>query len=297
MEATAAQVTRAALWMLGAVVSFSSMALAGRAVSFELDTFEIMAYRSIIGFAIVVSVLTATGRLHVVKRDRLGLHVVRNLAHFTGQNLWFFAVSVAPLAQVFAVEFTSPIWALFLAGLILKERITGTAVLAAMLGFVGVLIVARPSVETVDAGIIAAALCAIGFGLTAVLTRLLTRHETVSSILFWLTGLQVIFGLVCALIDGQMALPSAGSVPLLILIGCAGLSAHLCLTSALALAPASVVMPIDFLRLPLIAIAGMVIYAEALDGWVFVGGAVIFGANYLNIVRKNRRAPATGAKM
>jgi len=105
---------RAGLWMLGAVGSFSLMAVAGRAVSFELDTFEIMLYRSLTGIVIVLSIAGSLGTLGQVTRRHLGLHLVRNAAHFTGQNLWFFAVATIPFAQVFALEFTTPIWAILL---------------------------------------------------------------------------------------------------------------------------------------------------------------------------------------
>ncbi|MDP4993003.1 MAG: EamA family transporter, partial [Marivita lacus] len=95
---------RACLWMIGAIVSFTSMAIAGRAVSLDLDTFEIMMYRSLIGVLIVVSIATAAGTLHQVRAQKLGLHFVRNISHFAGQNLWFYSITVIPLAQVFALE-------------------------------------------------------------------------------------------------------------------------------------------------------------------------------------------------
>lgn len=275
--------SRAALWMIGAIVSFSSMAVAGREVSFALDTFEIMFFRSLIGIVIVVAVAGIAGTLREVSADRFGLHAARNLAHFTGQNLWFYAVTVAPLAQVFALEFTTPIWAILLAPLVLGERITRVGALAAMLGFAGVLIVARPFGEAIGPGVTTAALAAVGFGLTAVLTRKLTRMASITCILFWLTVMQAVFGAVAAGFDGDVALPDADTAPWLVLIGCAGLLAHFCLTKALSLAPAAIVMPIDFARLPLIAIVGALLYSEGIDGLVLLGGAVIFGANWVNL--------------
>lgn len=274
---------RAAFWMIGAIVSFTSMAIAGRAVSLELDTFEIMFYRSCVGIVIVLSVAGYAGTLGQVSRAKFGLHLVRNLAHFSGQNLWFYALTAIPLAQVFALEFTTPIWAILLAPLVLGERITRTGAFAAALGFVGILIVARPSPDALSWGLGAAALSAVGFGLTAVLTRRLTRTETITGILVYLTVLQAVFGAIAAGYDGDLMLPSAATAPWLFLIGCAGLLAHFCLTTALRLAPASFVMPFDFARLPLIAIIGMAFYDEPLDALVFVGAAVIFAANWINV--------------
>lgn len=275
---------RAALWMTGAIGSFSAMAIAGREAGLTLDTFEIMMYRSLIGFLIVAAVLTATGKWHEVQRARLGAHFLRNAAHFTGQNLWFFAVTVSPLALVFALEFTSPIWVLLLSPLLLGEQLTRIKVLAALAGFIGILIVARPSPDTLNAGVISAASAAVFFALTGILTKRLTRRESTASILLWLTLMQLAMGVAAAGWDGRVALPAADTLPWLVVIGLAGLTAHFCLTTALSLAPATVVVPIDFARLPVIALAGMLIYGETLDIWVIAGAAVIFAANYANLV-------------
>jgi len=282
-------IAKAAMWMTGAIASFSFMAVAGRELSGEYDTFEIMLYRSLVGVIIVVGFTATKNRWHEVRTDQLGRHFIRNLFHFTGQNLWFYAVAVVPLAQVFALEFTSPLWVAILAPLLLGERMTRVRVFAAVMGFVGILIVARPNIQTFDIGLVAAAMAAICFALTNLLTKRLTRDNSIISILFFLTTIQLGFGLLAAGYDGDIALPNAGSLPFLVLVGCAGLLAHFCLTNALAIAPATVVVPLDFARLPAIAIIAMVLYDEPLEIWVFVGAAVIFTANYLNIWNETRK--------
>lgn len=282
---------RAAIWMIGAITAFTLMAVAGRAAALNLDTFEIMFYRSCVGFAIVMACAVGFGTLDQVRADRLGLHFIRNVAHFTGQNLWFYAITVIPLAQVFALEFTGPIWVILLSPLILKERIRPLGIAAAIIGFIGILLVAKPGATTISPGIIAAALCAIGFGLTAIFTRLLTKTQTITCILFYLTGMQAIFGLICAGLDGDMALPTVMTLPWVILIGIAGLTAHFCLTKALSIAPATLVMPLDFLRLPIIAVVGIILYAEPVDIWVIVGGTLIFAGNYVNIRFGHAKSP------
>ena len=275
---------KAAIWMSGAIVSFSAMAVAGKAVSTDLDTFEIMLYRSLIGFVIVLTAASLTGRRGEINARHMGWHTLRNISHFTGQNLWFYAVTAIPLAQVFALEFTAPLWVLLLSPLVLGERLTTGAA-----GFVGILIVARPSPETINAGVIAAALAAIAFAGSAVFTRRLMRSVSATCVLFWLTTMQAVLGLVCAGFDGDIAVPAAASWPWVALIAVAGLVAHFCLTTALGLAPAAVVMPIDFTRLPVIAVVGALIYGEALDPMVFLGGFVIFAANYLNLRHETKR--------
>lgn len=282
---------KAALWMTGAIASFSFMAVAGRELAGDYDTFEIMLYRSLVGVIVVVVIVAAQKRWAELRFDQFGRHLVRNLFHFTGQNLWFYAVAVVPLAQVFALEFTSPLWVAILAPLVLGEKMTRMRAFAAVMGFVGILIVARPNVETFEFGLVVAAMAAIFFAFTNMLTKRLTRDNSIASILFFLTTIQLAFGLVTAGFDGDIALPTAQSLPFLFLVGCAGLLAHFCLTNALAIAPATVVVPLDFARLPVIAIVAMVLYGEPLEVWVFVGAAVIFTANYLNIWNETRKRP------
>lgn len=280
----------AAAWMLGAIISFTAMAIAARAVSFELDTFEIMTYRSLIGVFLVVGGAAVAGTLGQVTRRSMGLHFIRNLSHFIGQNLWLFAVTLIPLTQVFALEFTTPIWVMVLAVFVLNEPLTRVRVATGLLGFVGILIVTRPWSIGISPGVMAGALAAIGFAFSAVYTRLLTRTETTTCIMFWLTTMQLGFGAICAGIDGDVALPSVVSVPWLIVIGVAGVVAHFCLTTALSLAPAAVVVPIDFVRLPLIAIVGVLLYNEPLQGPVLIGAALIFAATYVNVMFETRHA-------
>jgi drug/metabolite transporter (DMT)-like permease len=280
---------RAVVFMSGAIVSFSAMAVAGRAISFELDTFEIMMYRSFVGIATVLIFGNYFGTLSQITRRHLSVHLMRNLSHFAGQNLWFYAITVVPLAQVFALEFTSPLWVLILSPLLLDERITRMRAVAAIMGFIGILMVTRPTGETINAGVIMAALSAIAFAGSAIFTKRLTRTETITCILFYLTVMQACFGVVCAGYDGDIAVPSLHSLPWLILIGFAGLLAHFCLTTALSLAPATVVMPVDFVRLPVIAGVGMLAYGEVLDIWVLIGAVIIFTGNYINIWSETRK--------
>ncbi|MDP4033415.1 MAG: DMT family transporter, partial [Pseudorhodobacter sp.] len=193
-----------------------------------------------------------------------------------------------PLAQVFALEFTSPIWVILLSPLFLGERITPARALAAVLGFAGILIVARPDFAALNPGVLAAAAAAICFAATVILTKALTRGESIVSILFWLTLMQLCFGAISAGADGAMQWPTVATLPWLVLIGLAGLAGHFCLTTALSLASAAVVVPMDFARLPVIAVVGMLLYSEPLDLLVILGGAVIFAANWINLRAENR---------
>jgi drug/metabolite transporter (DMT)-like permease len=272
--------------MSGAIFSFTAMAIAAREISHIHDSFEIMAARSIIGLVLVLVIGRAVGQLSRISTQRLSGHFWRNMVHFTAQNLWFWSLTMIPLAQLFALEFTAPIWVILLSPLFLGERLTAPKLAAAGLGFAGILIVARPDLTNLSPGVLAAAGSALGFAATSILTKRLTRDEAIITILFWLTAFQAVFGILAAAYDGQVNWPTAETLPWLGLIGVCGVLAHLSLTSALTLAPASFVMPIDFVRLPLIAVIGAIAYGEAIDPYVLIGGLVIFSGIWLSVRRE-----------
>ena len=279
---------RAAVFMLGSISAFIAMAIATRQIKGVHDTFEILAFRSVVGFVLVVAVGLMTGQISRIRRDRLGGHALRNMFHFTGQSLWFWAVTAIPLAQVFALEFTSPIWVILLSPLVLGERLTRMKLLAAAFGFTGVLIVAHPDFSDPNLGVLAAAGSAVFFASTTLMTKRLTKDEAVIGILFWLTVMQAGFGFVAVFADGQVTLPTLATLPWLVLIGGAGVTAHLCVTNALALAPASKVVPVDFARLPVIAVVGALAYDEPVAASLFIGAALIFVGIWITL----RPAPA-----
>lgn len=285
------QLLVAALWMLGGLLSLSAMAIAGREMQVELDTFELMFYRSLVGVPIVLAAVLAVGGLSRLKTARPGLHATRNLFHFTAQNLWFHALAAIPLAQVFALEFTTPIWVALLAPLVLRERFTRAGLVAAVLGFVGVLVIARPGATPLEFAHGAALLAAVGFAANVLATKALSATESTLCILFWMTVSQMSMGLICAL-PGGVAVPGTEMMPWLAILGVGGLSAHFCITRALRVAPASLVAPMDFLRLPLIAVAGMLLYGEPIEVAVLLGGALIVVGNLVNMRAQRSREQA-----
>lgn len=280
---------QAAIWMTGTIVSFSAMAVSGREISFELDTFEIMMYRSIIGLIIVLLLAKLFKTHQEISTQNLSLHFYRNLSHFTGQNLWFYALTLIPFAQLFAFEFSVPLWVMLAAPFLLGERLTNIRIISILVGFIGILIVTRPWLAGLAPGIIPAALCAIGFACSVIFTKQLTQKVSITCILFWLTSMQLLMAVICAGYDGDISLPSSSNFIWIIIIGIGGLLAHFCITKALQLAPATVVTPIDFCRLPVIAAIGYVFYNEALDIFIIGGAIIIFIANYINIWSETKK--------
>lgn len=271
------------------MVSFSLMAISGRELAPELNTFEIMFFRSLIGLVIVVAVGAFAGSLTQIKIDRLGLHFLRNAAHFTGQNLWFLAVAFIPFSQLFALEFSTPIWVALLAPVLLGETLTQRKLIAVGLGFSGVLIVARPDMQNLNPAILAAIACAVCFACSLMATKKLTADQSITCILFWLTLMQLCMGLVAVMISGGARLPVGIDNMWVLFVGLGGLTAHFCITKALSLAPATVVIPLDFMRLPLISAVGFAAYGEPFEWPVLVGALSIFAAIFINLQTERQK--------
>lgn len=278
----------AAIWMVGAFVSFLSMAVAGRELSSEITTFQVLFWRGLVGLIIVLTLLQIFG-WHFAKTRKFSVHAARNFVHFGAQFGWFYAVALIPIAEVFALEFTTPIWTLVLAALILGEKITKVRLIAVVLGFVGVLIILRPGISPVGMPQLAALLSALGFAFaTYVMTRRLMRSDAPLTLLFWMVIIQTPLGLLAGL--DAWVWPSGANWLWIVVVGFGSLSAHYCMARALSLADANVVVPMDFARLPLAVFVGWLAYAEKVDIWVLVGAVIIFAGNYLNVRVEGRRA-------
>jgi len=272
-------------WMTIALLCFSTFAVAGRQAGKEIDPLQIMLWRgpiSLVLLAIVALVTGARARTHA-----LPLQITRNIFHFGAQFSWLTALGLIPLAELFALEFTAPLWVAILAPLVLGERLTGTRLIAALLGFVGVIIVVQPGSQPLSVGMVFALASALGFAASMVTTKILTRTDSAFTILVYMMGIQTVFALVLGL--PGFVLPSAVTLAWVFVLSVAGLVAHFSLASAFKRADAILVAPMDFLRLPLIATVGALVYGEALDPLVAVGAAVIIAANLLNI-RGERKA-------
>lgn len=278
---------KGSLWMIGGVFCLTSMAIAGKEISLQIDTFEILFFRSVIGVCIILFFLVKKNLLHEINLKEIRIHLKRNLAHFIGQNLWLYALASITLAEVTSLEFTMPIWIVFFSYLMLNEKLDKYKIISVCIGFVGVLITVRPDIETLNLGLIAAAISAIMFALTNIYTRKLTRTESTLTILFFLTSMQLVFGLITSLLDGQLDIPTNENIIWIVTIGFAGLGAHYCITTALSLAPPTVVAPIDLLRLPIVVLIGVFFYSEQGDIFIYFGASLIIFANWLNLKKAN----------
>jgi drug/metabolite transporter (DMT)-like permease len=285
-------ITRAALWMAGWLLLMVVIAVSGREATRELTVFQVMLMRSGLGLAMVWPLIHRAGGLRAMRTQHLSQHVARNAVHYAAQYGWFAALSLIPLAQVVAIEFTMPIWSALLAAAMLGERLDRARFGAVVLGLAGVVLIVRPDAAHINIGQWIALAAALGFGISVVLVKSLTRTDAAIQVSFWMLLVQFAIGLAPALAVWQW--PSATSWAWVLLVAFCGAYSHYCFARAMQLADATVVVPMDFVRVPLTALAGWALYAERVDLLTFEGMGLILAGNGLNLLRAGGRGPGTG---
>jgi len=274
--------------MAGWLSALLLMTVAGRELSGELPVFVIMLFRSLIALAILSPIVLWQGG-RPLRTRRLGSHLARNFVHYSAQYCWFYALSLIPIARVVAIEFTMPIWTAILAAVFLSERLSLSRIAAVGLGFIGILIIVRPGVEAIGLGEMTALYAALAFAVAMILTKSLTRTESALTVIVYMFIIQTLVGLLPAL--SVWTWPSAAAWPWVIVVGLAGSVSHFCLAKAIASAEATVVVPMDFLRVPLTALLGWLLYAEKIDIWLALGAGLILCGNLLNLRKEAGNPP------
>jgi drug/metabolite transporter (DMT)-like permease len=249
-------IVRVVLWMSGALLSFSAMAVSVRVLAATLGVMEILALRAGLGLMVMATLVAARADLRAtINRRHLRLHLFRNTVHVGASYLWAMSLLLIPLAMAFALEFTTPAWTLLLAAPVLGERLTASRIGAVVFGLVGVLVILRPGLATFQPGGLLTLVAAFGLAITLIATKKLTRTDSTFAIVFWMMLIQLPLALIGS--DPLFVTKlNQGQVPAVIGIGVSGLVSHYCLTNAFQAGDAGVVVPLDFMRIPLIAVIG-----------------------------------------
>lgn len=271
--------------MLAALFLMTLMAVAGRVVAREVDVLQAIEMRSVIAFFFVLPLIYLQGGFRTLRTRFLLRHIGRNTVHYAGQYAWLMGLALLPLAQVISIEFTSPIWAALLAAVFLGERLSWRKLLSIACGLVGVCLIVKPGMAPVEPGHLIVLGAALGYASSFIATKALTRTETATTILFWMIVVQGTLGLVPAL--AVWVWPPLSLLPWIVVLAFSGAYAHYCMAKALSLAEATVVMPMDYLRVPLSAFVGYLLYAEVVDVYTAAGAGLILLGNLFNLRRSN----------
>ena len=276
-------------WMLGFIVNISIMAISIRELSIKYSSFEIQNFRNIFSIIIILIFFKEKNNVHLTT-FQLKNNFLRNIFHFIGQSAWTWGLTVLPLAVVFSLEFTMPIWATIIAIIIFKEKITLNKILFLILGLLGTWIILLPDTKYIGIYNIIVLFSAITYAIAHNFTKKLTSTDSIISILFYMAIIQLPFSLIGSFIVDNLHYNIVKEMPLIILLTITSLLAHYCLSSALKNSEASVVLPIDYIRLPLIIFIGWYYYDEIISSNVFIGSLLIISGAivFLNKDFKNK---------
>ena len=270
--------------MVGTLLSFSAMAVSIRELARGgLNIFEILAIRSGVALLVLLALLAARPhlRVHALPR-RMKLNLLRNTVHYASQFAWALSITMLPLAMVFTLEFTMPAWTTLLAVWLLHERMTLSRLGVVVFGLIGVLVILRPGMAGFNPAAFLVLAAAFGYAITMIATKKLTMSETTFGIVFWMAVIQFplsLFGSDLAVflhLESRHILPAFG-------VGTAGLTSHYCLSNAFRAGDATLVVPLDFMRIPLIAAVGWAFYGERLDIFVLIGALIIIAGVLWNL--------------
>lgn len=267
-------------WTAGTLASMLMMGISGRELSAELQPHHSAFYRNAICLLIMAPVAVRYG-LQRFQTQHLKRHIARNTVHFFAQWCWLFGLSALPLAEVFAIEFSVPIWVALFATVFLGERLTAWRALAIGLGFAGILIILRPGMAIVHPAALIVLLAAVGYASAYVFTKNLVGLDDPLTVVWWMNIVQFPIGLALSVSD--FAFPSAPLIPWMLVIGVCGFTSHFCLSQALRYADATIIAQLDFLRLPLAAIIAWFAYNEAVDIFLALGAGFILLGNWVNL--------------
>ena len=259
------------------------IAVAGREAARDLEVFQIMVMRSVIGILMLYPLIRRSGGFAAMRSERLRQHAARNMAHYAAQYGWFVALTLIPLAQVVAIEFTMPLWTALFAAAFLGERLSLLKVFAIALGLFGVALIVKPAAGSIGTGQLIALAASVGFAASVTITKSLTRSDSSVQIIFWMLVVQSVVGIVPALLVWRA--PPMGVWGWILVIAFCGTFSHYCMTRALRHAEATAVVPLDFVRVPLTALVGWFVYAERIDLLTVVGTLLILAGNFLNLHR------------
>lgn len=280
---------RGALWMAAASLGFVGVVVFARLLTRSMPPIEIVFWRSLVGVVIAVPMVVQAGPM-VLRTRRLPMHLLRAGFAILAMFTYFWAVATLPIATATALLFLIPIYTTVLAGLVLGETVGRARWIATLVGFLGALVIIRPGFVPFTLPLFLMIVSSLSYAGAWASVKVLTRTDAPAVTVFYLNILVVPLTLIPSLF--VWVTPGWAELPALVGLGVSGWSAHFCQARAFAAADASALMPYDFLRLPLVAWLGWVLFTESISVWVWLGAAIIFASAWAITVFEARRAGA-----
>ncbi len=263
-------------FMVCSAAMFACMAVMIRLASSQLHAFEIAFFRNFFGFVFALPLLLHHG-MGILKTDKLHLYIGRCLIGIVSMLCGFYAIVHLPLAKAVTISYSTPLFVTILAVLFLGEMVRLRRWTAVGLGFIGVLVIMRPGADTFDANTLVALTAAVLSAIVAISIKVLSRTEKPDAIVLWTTMLWVPLSLVPALFVWTW--PTGWTWAWIIAAGFFGTAGHMAWTRALKRGDASMLTPISFMQVPIVAVLAWWLFDETVTAWTAAGAAIIFVAN------------------
>lgn len=280
--ASSQDIRRAVLLMTASTVLFGLMAVCIRLASSQLHPFEIAFFRNLFGFVFTLPLLYRAG-FGILRTQKLPLYLLRCAIGMVGMLAGFWAIVHLPLAQAVALSYSTPLFVTIGAVLVLGEIVRARRWTAVGLGFLGMLLIVRPGSTDFTAASLVAVLAAVASASVAISIKFLSRTEHPDAIVIYTTLIWIPMSLLPALAVWET--PAGITWLWIVLCGGLGTIAHMAWTRALKLAEASMLTPISFLQILVVAVFGWWLFGETLDRWTLLGAGIIFASN-LYIARR-----------
>ena len=265
----------AAALMLASTTFFGLMAVTIRLASASLPTFEIAFFRNAFGLLALMPVLLYGGAS--LRTRQLPRYLLRSVIGIGSMLAGFWAIGHLPLSQAISLSYSTPLFVTIAAVIWLGEEVRRRRWAAVIVGFLGVLLIVRPWSSAFSAGSLVAVLAAVLSAVVAIQIKQLSRVDPADTIVFYTYAFWVPLSLLPALFVWQWP---HGIVWLwLVLTGLFGTGGQLLWTRALRIGEVSALTPISFMQLPLVAVAGYLLFDETISHWTIAGAAIIFAAN------------------
>ena len=264
-----------AIWMIVTGLNFVAVTAIVKHIGNDVPAAQGAFVRYLLGLVFLVPMIRPILAAHLTKRQ-VKLFVGRGVVHTVAVILWFFAMARIPIADVTAMNYLSPVYVTLGAALLLKEPLPPRRLAAVIMALIGALIILRPGFREIDIGHIAMLGTALMFAAGYLIAKQLSG-EVSPAVVVGMLSITVTIGL--APFAYAVWVPiSLANLGWLFLVACFATAGHYSMTLAFAAAPLTVTQPVTFLQLIWAVILGAVVFAEPVDGWVVLGGAVIMAS-------------------
>ena len=282
---------KAIAYTLISIFFFSFMGIFIRKSCESIHIFEVIFFRNLLACIIIIPLMYSAG-LTAFKMYRPGLLIWRAIFVSLGMFAGFSALTLIPLAQATAISFTTPIFVTILAIFLFGEIIKFRRIAAILVGFIGMLIIVQPGVESISLGVILAFVGAFFHSINLLIVKKLTAFERPNTIIVWMVIMLVPISFVPAIFVWEW--PNALTWFYLWCLAICGTIGHSFFTRAYSLAQITSLQPFQFIKLPMIAFLAWIIFSEVPEYWTWLGGAIIFSST---VYITNREAKIDKSKI